>query len=51
MAEAEKVSPAVVTYRVVLLEGVGIIDPLPITGRDIEAFVSVSDYRLDRTML
>lgn len=56
MAGAEKVSPGVVPHRVVLLEGVGIIDPLsiidplPISGRDIEASVSVSDYRLDRTM-
>jgi len=59
VAGAEKVSPGVVTHRVVLLGGlsiidplsIGIIDPLPIGGRDIEASVSVSDYRLDRTML
>ena len=59
MAGAEKVFRGVVTYRVVLLGGlsiidplsIGVIDPLPLGGRDIEASVSVSDYRLDRTML
>ncbi len=65
MAEAEKVSPGVVTHRVVLLKIVRgiderfiriidplpIVDPLSISGRDIEASVSVPDYRLDRTML
>jgi hypothetical protein len=51
VAGAGKVSPGVVTHRVVLLGGVSIIDPLsigiidelPIGGRDIEASVSVPD--------
>jgi hypothetical protein len=43
VAGVEKVSPGVVTHRVVLLGEASIIDPLSITGRDIEASVSVSD--------